>query len=406
MKHLLLELASRFFLAVDRLRCRRYIRGWQAYFRRELQKALAGFVNQMGVSASLRLTEQEKVSVCKLWREKVGVAPDLTYYALLKVALGRSPDAHYVSDDLYYSHILPFLNPLDESRVLEDKSKYAFWFRDVERPRELVRMIRGQGYWSGDNERISEEDAVRAVVAFGKPIIMKPTIDSLCGRGITVLSSYSQADVLQALHSYGADFVVQEVVVQSPEMAQFNQSSLNTFRITSLHLNGRVSILSSIVRVGKQGSVVDNVGAGGYAVGVGNDGTVKECGYTAKGDVVRQTYGGKLLSNIRLDGYEKVKSSALKLHSWMPYVPLIGWDLAIREDGQVILIEMNASTPSVWFEQLCTGPLFGDRFDEVVRYVLCHRLEHAGRQIATWRPDSRFYNLNKLLDGYAGGEKI
>lgn len=56
-------------------------------------------------------------------------------------------------------------------------------------------------------------------------------------------------------------------------------------------------------------------------------------------------------------------------HTRLPNVHLIGWDIAIDETGEPILIEINISYPGIIYEQLCSGPLFGERTGEVIEYV-------------------------------------
>ena len=46
----------------------------------------------------------------------------------------------------------------------------------------------------------------------------------------------------------------------------------------------------------------------------------------------------------------------------------IGWDIAINEKEEPIIIELNSSQPGVIGEQLVVGPIFGDRTQEVIDY--------------------------------------
>ena len=48
---------------------------------------------------------------------------------------------------------------------------------------------------------------------------------------------------------------------------------------------------------------------------------------------------------------------------------LISWDLAIEESGHPLIIEFNASWAGVDVHQLCNGPIFGDKTDEVLEDV-------------------------------------
>lgn len=234
-------------------------------------------------------------------------------------------------------------------------------------------------------------------MAYKKPIIIKSTIDTLQGKSVKKCNVESKDQLIDLMDSYGEDFAIQEVVEQFDEMKRFNDSSLNSFRIASLFLNGKFTALSSIVRVGAKGSVVDNVGAGGYAVGVKCDGSVNEFGFDAHGKIIKETYTGEKLSTLKLSRYEDVIAYVEKLHKQLPYVPLIGWDIALRHDGTPVMIELNASTPGIWFEQLCTGPLFGDRFDEVMEYVKYNRANPKESTFCNWRPDKTYRDLHKYL---------
>lgn len=46
----------------------------------------------------------------------------------------------------------------------------------------------------------------------------------------------------------------------------------------------------------------------------------------------------------------------------------IGWDIAINEQGEAVVLELNSSQPGVIGEQLISGPIFGDRTQEVIDY--------------------------------------
>lgn len=372
-----------------------YMRRWRNYFIGEQCFFLERFVaaNKCGSTELLQKTKQAKDS---FWKGAVGSAPDDSFYRIAKAMWGVEPDSKFIPDDLWFTNLLPYINPLADALVLEDKSKYGFYFSDVARPRELVRRIRGWGYYDENNELITLDDAVKLVMDFARPIIVKPTVNTQQGQNVKKLATYTASDVSAILTDMGDDVTIQECVEQSDEMAALNESSLNSYRITSLFLNGRFSVLSTIIRVGGKGSVVDNVGAGGYALGIDASGKVKSPGLAASGLLIHKTYSGEELLCKRFSSYAAAATFAEKLHKRLPYLPVIGWDVAIRKDGQPILIELNASTPGIRFEQLCTGPLFGDRFEEVMTYIHDHRRSGKPNCFCSWRPDSRFWDHSNL----------
>lgn len=46
----------------------------------------------------------------------------------------------------------------------------------------------------------------------------------------------------------------------------------------------------------------------------------------------------------------------------------IGWDVCFNEKNEPVIIELNSSQPGVFGEQICTGPIFGVRTQEVIDY--------------------------------------
>lgn len=256
--------------------------------------------------------------------------------------------------------------------MLDDKSSYRLLFGDVRRPRELVRCVDGVCF-SADDRVLSCRDAVSEVVAYGQPVIVKPTSDSGCGKGVQFISDFAPYRLTKLFEEYGRNFVVQQLVRQSEETAVFNPTSLNTFRVSSLFMNGVFSIQSIIMRVGGRGSRVDNVGAGGFAVGVEQDGRLMNFGYGKDGKV-NEGYNGEKFASCRIRSLGNVIDLVESCHKRIPWVPYVGWDVALDATGNGVLIELNSGFPGILYEQLCTGPLFspGNRFDEVMEYARTH----------------------------------
>ena len=182
------------------------------------------------------------------------------------------------------------------------------------------------------------------------------------------------AKVSSILESRKRDFVIQECVEQNVDMARFNPSSINTFRITTLYLNGVFSVLSIILRFGKQGMTVDNWGSGGILVGVGNDGQLYDKGYDINLNEFEE-YNGVYFSHTRLKQIPSILKAVEYEHTTnFSLCKLIGWDICIDSRNEAVVIEVNASQPGVIGEQLCTGPIFGDRTLEVVDYCAHKKL--------------------------------
>ena len=180
------------------------------------------------------------------------------------------------------------------------------------------------------------------------------------------------SEVEKILSQYEGDFVIQGVLEQSEDTKRFNPSSLNTFRISTLLLNGRFSACTSMLRFGTPGNIVDNVGAGGGCVGIRDDGSLMPYGFNKAGYKIKE-WNGILFEGCKIKEFRKVLQTSKDAHSRIPLCAFVGWDLAIDQNGGVNIIEANLDWPGLFFEQLANGrPALGERFNEVLEYVHSH----------------------------------
>ena len=64
---------------------------------------------------------------------------------------------------------------------------------------------------------------------------------------------------------------------------------------------------------------------------------------------------------------------ALGLHRRLLYFDLVAWDISIGPDREPRVVEANLWKPGINLNQVNSGPLFGDRTEEVLRYVRSRR---------------------------------
>ena len=72
---------------------------------------------------------------------------------------------------------------------------------------------------------------------------------------------------------------------------------------------------------------------------------------------------------MKVPDWESVKEKVVEFHQHIPHANLIGWDIAINKDGVPVVVEVNLDHAEVEAHQIFNGPIFGDRFDEVRKYV-------------------------------------
>lgn len=316
--------------------------------------------------SSPQLTMDEREKLKSYWKKYVKEDIPLTYYELIK-GIDKF-DTDYISHSIYFTYMLPILNPRAEAYALANKGIYSFYFSDVYRPTEVIKNIHGN-FYDENNKLCTKEDAVTAILEYKKKVVIKPSIDSSQGRNVIILSDYLRNDILEIFNKYSKDFVVQELIKQSEQTAKFNPTSLNTFRITTLLLNGKFSCLSIIFRCGGLNSIVDNVNAGGIMIGVYSDGKLYDYGFSKKEGKRAMSYNGLRFSEYRIDNFSQILDFAHTLHLRLPFCSIVGWDIALDYNNRPIMVEVNLKGPSIDVEQMCSGPTFGNRLQEVLDYV-------------------------------------
>ena len=89
------------------------------------------------------------------------------------------------------------------------------------------------------------------------------------GKSVKVLDIFSQEAANQEFDVLmGGNWIIEERIVQSPEMAFWNESSVNTVRVPSFLRNNQHTVSWTVMRIGKKGAIIDNAAAGGVIVAV------------------------------------------------------------------------------------------------------------------------------------------
>lgn len=314
------------------------------------------------------LTTVEWSEVREKWQKISSLHLLPKYYQMFKTL--DHFDSDFVSDDIFMPFILRSLNDERESQSFEHKGMYDILFGDsVKRPKTVVNCINGTCY--SENGDIIPHEILFGGLECAEECIVKPTKGSCMGRNVRKIK-LSDKTLNEVLLSYGDNFIVQKVVKQSSLTSLFNASSLNTFRISTLNINGRVSLCTILFRCGQAGSSVDNGAAGGLMAGVYANGHFRDFAYDNKYNRYYETKQGVKFSDGFIPNMPTIVEEVKSIHQkCLPNMGFAGWDIALDENNCPVMIEVNLSWPGVQFEQLCPGlPIFGDRTAEVIEYVL------------------------------------
>ena len=275
----------------------------------------------------------------------------------------------FVSPSQFYSSIEPALNRC-EFDVLQDKNLLDVLFKDFKTPKTIVKNI--NGFYLNDIRICSRDEAVELLNGLAG-FLIKPSLDTGGGRGVEVFHFDDQNDrtksIIATLEKYKKDFIVQEFLEQSPELAQFNPTSINTIRIITYidELNG-IQILLSALRIGAKGKYVDNSNSGGVFCNIDKSGHLGKSVFSTELEVRYSTDIGKVTNGERISSYHKVEDMVKEMHLHLPYFRMVSWDIAIDGNNEPVLIEFNVTSQGITW-QAAAGPLFGKFTEEILKKV-------------------------------------
>ena len=174
---------------------------------------------------------------------------------------------------------------------------------------------------------------------------------------------------------YCKNYIIQKVVEQHPFFSRYNTTSVNTLRVLTYRSvpDESIIILHSILRVGASGSITDNQASGGYACGVTDTGHLTGNAVDKMGNRFKTVNEVDLVPGTMIEGFEKMINTSRDLASRYHYARLLGLDLCLNKEGDVIVLEVNNVNNEINFYQMLYGPLFKEFTDEVISYCLNHR---------------------------------
>lgn len=295
-------------------------------------------------------------------------------FSALYEKAGCPPSNKYIPASLYFYYISPYLMNMNLTMAYVDKNSYWRNFHNVRQPKTILHNINGK-YFIPDEDgsritQVTKDEAISNLAGVSEYII-KPAIESGRGRDVTLCRDISdKKSIEENLDNFGSDFIVQHVVRQHPELSKLNPTSLNTCRVYTYLPVGEKDhvVLGSAVRFGGEGAYRDNACTGGGFCKVHPDGLIDDriCQYKFWGR--RSLSAEKGLNDLHFPSYDKVTALCLEMHSQLPYMDLVGWDIAVDESGEPVLIELN-QYPDCEFIQLFNGPMFGEYTDSLLEAV-------------------------------------
>ena len=221
-----------------------------------------------------------------------------------------------------------------------------------------------------NNKRISTDEAFRILKEY-RAVLVKKSVNTYGGKDILVLNELTDKDISFILNDYGDNYLIQAIIRNQDDIKALNPTSLNTFRIITYFVNGKFYASPIILRVGRNNSSIDNAHAGGMFVGVDDDGFIISDAKTVSGESFeKHPDSGIVFKKYKIKNVNVIKEKAVQLATLLPQLKLIDWDLALDENGDVVCIEANIDSGSIWLIQMAHGtPVFAEQTEDMLKLV-------------------------------------
>lgn len=198
------------------------------------------------------------------------------------------------------------------------------------------------------------------------PIFFVKDILGFRGDGVKRIDS-TQISILtyidNLLKQNDAHYILEEPLTEIESIQSFHPWSINTIRIVTIYdsKNDIVHFMNARIRIGNKKNNVDNFHYDGIGANIDvNTGIITSLGY----DTHNQTYithpiTGKQILGFQIPKWEECKSFIATACRLLPTIRYIGWDLVIKQDETLCLIEANDNADHD-FQQLYNKGLWNE----------------------------------------------
>lgn len=290
----------------------------------------------------------------------------------------------YIPDFLYATKIESNLNEFNYASIYSDKALTEVLYKDRScaiLPKTF--LLKSHGVFYNSERKIVSLQEAKEILSSLSEAVIKPTRGGNSGKGVLVCSfnkngidESSKFNVFELLEKNKDNFIVQEKIIQSPELSKLYSNAINTFRIITYIANDRVNISPISLRLGAGGKKVDNIHAGGIVVGIDRKKhTLKENGYQLNYSNNSKKFKHHPDTKVefldfKITGLHNVLESAQILHQNTPNVKIISWDFTINSQYEAVLIEANYLGQSMWFPQIVNQEaVFNDDYMEILKNI-------------------------------------
>lgn len=246
--------------------------------------------------------------------------------------LHKDQRMEWISDLDRYLYIFA-MNNLKDSQILNNKARTYEFFRKYY-GREAIGIK-------------TEKDFVKFKKFLNNhPEFVKKKVSEGMGRSVALVKAYDidAYKYFSSLISAG-EHILEERIKQSEVMQTLNASSVNTVRCITLNTRDGVIVAYTFLKVGRNGSFIDNGGAGGILAGIDvESGVITTHGYDEfANEYVVHPESGVIFKGYAFPRWDEMRGMCCEMAAMIPGVKCIGWDVALTDSGWIV-VEGNGMT--------------------------------------------------------------
>lgn len=323
---------------------------------------------------NVKWTKEQQASFDEYWKKNYGKKISNKWHRLYE-SMSGSFCIEYIPEMMYSIKIEPKLNDRKYAAALEDKSMVENLCVGTGAvvPETVLVCIEGN-YFDKNRDCITKEKAIE-IFSDSEKVIFKPIINSSSGKNIRFFDEKVGEKAKEILDGFGKNFMIQKQIIPHEAFKKLNPTSINTIRIVTYIINGKIDCFPVTVRIGRDTSRIDNIHAGGISIGVDDNGRLlKKGSVLAYGDknipYSKHPDTGVVFENYELPKIAEAIEVAKRIHTRYSRIGIVSWDFTIDKDENIVLIESNIMGQSIWFPQILHGTgAFGKNTPEILQKI-------------------------------------
>ena len=217
-------------------------------------------------------------------------------------------------------------------RRMNDKAYWHFFDDKTQFNTTFAKWV-GRDWIKCDETLTAEKLA--AFLSGKAQFIFKP-LEGSSGQGIVKYTKNDWQDVkaFRDMLVKAGPAILEEIVIQHPDMARLCPTSVNTVRIATMLGDKQEGIVYAFLRIGN-GKVMDNVDCGGMAARVDlATGKLLTVGADKQGNTFdKHPITGTPIVGFQVPFFEEAKAMCLEAMRVVPQVRFVAWDVAITPEG-------------------------------------------------------------------------